>query len=187
LACAALGWCGCGGTGSPTPSTPTPAATPAPSTSIVEAEFDNNDTLANSFTLVALLPASARIVRATWDLTTSQRRAYFDTCLEPPGVASTHPFTPLNGSEVGLTTVFGACALNGEQTLTLEFQHFDGGEQFRFQIDTEDATDQVYVTGANFAGSTVSVTVLASGSERRLTGSFQATGERTARATITEN
>lgn len=165
---------------------PLPVAQVGEQNAIV-AGFDNNDTLLNEFSLWFSMDSSSRIIRAVWDLATSRGNVYFDTCDAAPGVAANFPFTPVNGGEVGLTTSFGPCELNGANSLSLEFTNFQSGRRFVFNIDTEDNTGEIFVTGANFAGSRIIVTILANGVERTVTGVFENTGNFEAQARINTN
>ena len=91
----------------------------------------------------------------------------------PPGVGAHYGFEPQNSEEVGLTTVVDNNNLDGTQVLDLEFDDFTGNEVFNFNIDTEDDSGGAVVAGENFAGSTISVTILVAGNEHTLTAIFE--------------
>ncbi|MFO0851115.1 MAG: hypothetical protein U0871_21545 [Gemmataceae bacterium] len=96
---------------------------------------------------------------------TAPGNLYFDTVLGGPGELLSLAFTPVVGAAA---TGFGSAsgATDGSIALTLTFGGFDAAEVFNFGIDVDhtrptgiaNLLNRSTVTGAEFAGSTVSVT-----------------------------
>ncbi len=115
-----------------------------------------------------------QISNVTIDTSGSLASAFFDTVSPSPpspGWLTSFPFTPGFGiAATGFTGLSGPL-VDGGTSLSMSFTNFDPGEIFAWGIDVDDVSGP-FVTGTDFAGSTVSATFVGAFPTTTLSGTY---------------